>query len=293
MVSLREYPLELSSQVLRGRYANVEPSGQSTEGTVMLGYEECAPDYHIDRNSFPFWALEIIAGGHGYFCEGEQRRPVRHGAAFTFGPGLRHEFRNEPERPFRKYFVISGAGEFPPSWAEAGLAPGRILQLGNLAPIVAVLDQMLDEGTRSDAQTAEIFAGLNRVLLALIARHKDTARGEKSRTRKVYDLAMDILQRDYRTLHSLADLADRSGYSGEYLCRVFKMYHHDSPYQVLQKRKMSAAWLLLRDSQLRVGAVAQELGYADPLHFSRVFRKIMGCAPSSVQARYLPKKPVV
>jgi AraC-like DNA-binding protein len=48
---------------------------------------------------------------------------------------------------------------------------------------------------------------------------------------------------------------------------------------------MSAAWLLLRDGQLQVGAVGRELGYEDPLHFSRVFRKIMGCAPSSVGAR--------
>jgi AraC-like DNA-binding protein len=41
----------------------------------------------------------------------------------------------------------------------------------------------------------------------------------------------------------------------------------------------------LRDGQLQVGAVGRELGYEDPLHFSRVFRKIMNCAPSSVKAR--------
>ncbi|MFT4902162.1 MAG: hypothetical protein ACI81V_001447 [Lentimonas sp.] len=34
-----------------------------------------------------------------------------------------------------------------------------------------------------------------------------------------------------------------------------------------------------------LGAVGQELGYEDALHFPRVFRKIMGCAPSSVKAR--------
>ncbi len=290
MPELQEYPLELSSQVLRGRYANVEPSGRKSHGLIMLGYEECAPEYHIDRQSFPFWTLELIAGGYGYFCEVEQRHKVRHGSAFCFGPGQHHEFWNEPERPFRKYFLVSGSERFPKDWAKAELAPGQVVHLGDLAPMVAVLDQMLDEGARSDAQTPEIVAGLNRVLLAQIARHRDTARGEKSRMRKVYDLAMEILQREYRTLHSLADLAARSGYSGEYLCRVFRQYHHDSPYQVLQKRKMSAAWLLLRDSQLRVGAVAQELGYADPLHFSRVFRKVMGCAPSSVRARSASRK---
>lgn len=70
---------------------------------------------------------------------------------------------------------------------------------------------------------------------------------------------------------------ERSGYSSEYLCRIFKKYHGESPYQVLLHRKISAAWLPLRDGQLQVGAVGRELGYDDPLHFSRVFRKVMAC----------------
>jgi len=141
---------------------------------------------------------------------------------------------------------------------------------------------MLEEGKGIDAHTPAIIESLGRVLLNKMARHKGTTRGDKSGSRKAYDLTMDILQADYRNLHSLSELSERSGYSGEYLCRIFKKYHGDSPYQVLLHRKMSAAWLMLRNGQLQVGAVARELGYEDPLHFSRTFRKIMGCAPSSV-----------
>ena len=137
----------------------------------------------------------------------------------------------------------------------------------------------------ADTQSPQIVTNLEQVLLAQIIRHRGTARGVKSGSRKVYDLSMDILQKDYRRLNSLTDLAKCSGYSGEYLCRIFKKYHGESPYQVLLHRKMSAAWLLLRDGRLQVSAVARELGYQDPLHFSRTFRKIMGCAPSSVHQR--------
>ncbi len=282
---MAEFPLELSSQIKKGRYANFPKALEAPERAFMLGYEECAPDYIIERKGFPLWTLEFVAGGQGFYREGDQLRRIRHGAIFTHGPGVAQHFGNDADRPFRKYFMASGGKEFPSMWSRAGLVPGRLIQLGNAAPIVSIFDQMLDEGARSDARTPEIVEGLEQVLLALIARHTGTARGDRSGSRKVYDLTMDILQQEYRSLYSLSDLAARSGYSSEYLCRIFRKYHGESPYKVLLHRKMSAAWLLLRDGQLQVSAVARELGYEDPLHFSRTFRKIMGCAPSSVHIR--------
>ncbi len=283
---MQEFPLELSPHIVKGRYA-ILPRGDSlmSGGVFMLGFEECAPEYRIERKNFSFWTLEFVAGGQGFYEEGGVQRRLRHGSVFTYGPHVAQHFGNEPKRPFRKYFMVCGGQSFPRIWHDSGLEPGRLIQLGNAAPIVSIFDHMLDEGTQSDALTLNVIAGLEQVLLALLARHRVKAHGDKSRSRKVYELAMDILQCDYRSLHSLADLAKRTGYSGEYLCRIFRKYNGESPYQVLLHRKMSAAWLLLRDGQLQVGAVARELGYEDQLHFSRVFRKVMGCSPSSVQTR--------
>jgi AraC-like DNA-binding protein len=282
---MEKSPLELSPQVRIGRYANFSRSADAADHIFMAGYEECAPDYFIERTDFPFWTLEVIVGGHGFYREGKQQRRVRHGAVFTHGPSVAQHFGNEAERPFRKYFFVRGGATFPAAWRAAGLLPGRLLQLGDVSTLVGILGKIVDEGELSDVQTPQVVDGLESVVLALIARHQGSASGEKSASRVVYDLAMDILQREYKNLHALSDLSKRSGYSSEYLCRIFKKYHGESPYQVLLHRKMSAAWLLLRDGQLQVGAVGRELGYQDPLHFSRVFRKVMGCAPSSVGAR--------
>ncbi|MGB0413648.1 MAG: AraC family transcriptional regulator [Coraliomargarita sp.] len=274
--------LELSPQVRLGRYANFSALPEAGGRIFMAGYEECAPDYEIERTDFPFWMLEFVAGGYGEFFYGKQGEELRHGSVFVYGPGVRIRFRNEAERPFRKYFLVSTQAGCPRVWQDIGLQAGRVFQLKDAASLITIFDQIIDEGEKLDAQTGQVVSGLHNVALALIARFQAPTRGERSGSRQAYDVAMAILQRDYRSLQTLADLAHRTGYSGEYLCRVFKKYHGASPYQVLLHRKMSAAWLLLRDGNLQVRAVAQELGYEDPLHFSRVFKKVMGCPPSSV-----------
>lgn len=284
---MEEFPLELSSQVEKGRYVNLPRPSDGNDRAFILGYEECAPDYIIERAGFPYWTLEFVLGGHGFFRDGEQFRELTFGGVYTYGPGVSQHFGNDRDRPFRKYFIVRSGPEYPELWREIGLEPGKLFLLGNPTPVVSVFDQLLEQGQRNDAHTSKIIASLEEVLIALVARHLGLSKTDRSRSRKVYEMAMEILLREYKSLHTLTDLAERSGYTSEYLCRIFKKYHGESPYQVLLHRKMSAAWLLLHDGQLQVGAVGRELGYEDPLHFSRVFRKVMGCSPSSVMSNQI------
>lgn len=280
-----EKRLELSPQVEQGRYANFPRSRHLRSEIFMAGYEECAPDYRIERAQFPFWIMEFIVGGMGNFRETGAAQSLSHGSVFCYGPGMRFEFWNEAERPFKKYFLVAGGETCPVGWLEAGLTLGKVCQVRSVAPIITIFDQILKEGELRDGQTHAVTQSLHALLVALIQRHQ--GEGDKAATgsRKAYELAMAVLQADYRKLSSLSDLAERMGYSGEYLCRIFRQYHGETPYRVLTQRKMTAAWLLLRDGRLQVGSVAREFGYEDPLHFSRVFRRVMGCAPSSVGQR--------
>ncbi|CAI8362630.1 MAG: HTH-type transcriptional activator Btr [Opitutia bacterium UBA7350] len=274
--------LELSPQIKQGHYANFSRATQNDTDIFMAGYEECAPDYRIKRAEFPFWIMEFIVGGIGYFKNNEAMQVLGHGSVFCYGPGMGFEFWNQSDRPFKKYFLVAGSDRCPAAWLEAGLRLGKVRQMQAVAPVITIFDQILKEGELRDGQTHSVMRSLHPLLLALIERHQGVNEKEATGSRKAYELTMAALQQDYRKLNSLADLAERSGYSGEYLCRIFRKYHGETPYRVLTQRKMTAAWLLLRDRRLQVGSVAREIGFEDPLHFSRVFRRVMGCAPSLV-----------
>ena len=249
----------------------------------MAGYEECAPEYLIERGQFPFWTLEFIAGGTGYLELLGKKQRLGHGSLFTYGPEVGVRCWNDPENTFRKYFMVFPGNTYPVALRSVGLEPGSLQQVSGDISIIAIIDQLLDEAQLIDGQTSRIVSGLMEVLLGQIQRHLRKSGSEPSLSRQVYEMVLGLIRHDFRELNSLEEVAKRSGYSGEYICRIFRNYHGRSPYQVLIQHKMSAAWLRLRDGEQKVGAIAKELGYEDPLHFSRVFRKTMGCSPSSVR----------
>jgi len=79
---------------------------------------------------------------------------------------------------------------------------------------------------------------------------------------------------------TLAQLAQRSGFSAQHLNRVFQRTLGVTPLQYLARTRMERAAELLREGRLTVGAVAAAVGFDDPYYFSRQFSQHFGVSPS-------------
>ena len=65
-----------------------------------------------------------------------------------------------------------------------------------------------------------------------------------------------------------------------YLCRLFRRYDHQSPYQYLLRLKMNFAAEHLQRPGVLVKHVAVEAGFTDQFHYCRVFRSVFGVSPT-------------
>lgn len=130
--------------------------------------------------------------------------------------------------------------------------------------------------------------GLARGILAEFMRSLD-ARSPAREARQIEDVARLMRQRLAEDM-SVTDLARRMRLSADYFSRLFKQHTGSPPGAYLAGLRMQQAMQLLEHSELPVSQVANGAGYADPLYFSRAFRRAVGCSPLQYRRRIRPAR---
>jgi AraC-like DNA-binding protein len=94
-----------------------------------------------------------------------------------------------------------------------------------------------------------------------------------------------MIESDYTGIRSVADLARRLDVTPEHLTRTFHAMGDESPLKRITMRKLKHASDLLISGGSTVKGVAAELGFANPFHFSAVFKRHFGYSPRTLQRR--------
>ena len=104
--------------------------------------------------------------------------------------------------------------------------------------------------------------------------------------RRLYLLARAVVARHYRRELTLAVVARALASSPRQVQRAYAQFGERSFNEDLRARRMSvAAGLLFEQPALAVADVARLVGYRQPAHFARAFRRRYGLAPASFRAR--------
>ncbi|MES1925434.1 putative transcriptional regulator, araC family protein [Salinisphaera sp. T31B1] len=79
---------------------------------------------------------------------------------------------------------------------------------------------------------------------------------------------------------SLKALAEQSGLSPYHFCRAFKQSIGVPPHAWLRQRRLERAKDMLRDAEVPIVAIAEELGYGSHTAFTAAFKRMTGVTPS-------------
>jgi transcriptional regulator GlxA family with amidase domain len=103
--------------------------------------------------------------------------------------------------------------------------------------------------------------------------------------------AEDYLQAHFRENPSVKEMAHHLGMSPRNLIRRFKAATGRLPGAYLQRVRVAAARQMLEDGRTPVLRVGTEVGYDDPAHFRRVFKRHLGLTPSGYRERFRMRFP--
>lgn len=97
--------------------------------------------------------------------------------------------------------------------------------------------------------------------------------------------ALVYMKENYHHKITLKDVADHVYVSQWHLSKLLNGHTGQSFSELLNTIRINAAKELLKDPALRVGDVADEVGFLDIAHFSRVFKKITGLSANEYRNR--------
>lgn len=262
-------------------YLNLAPPKEASLAVVCGGYEECADDYVVRRRHFPHHVVEWVVGGRGRFrCGSADWIDLKGGDLFAYGPRMAHEIESDAKRPLSKHFVCFAGLDALALLQSARLEPGSVIAMPTGAETPRAFETLLGDGVRNDAAADDLCAVQLRYLLLKIGASDRHAKSADASAHATYVRCDRYLRANAGRLRSLTQVARECGVSEEYLCRLYKRFGQQTPYQRLTRLRMSAAAERLACESTPIKRVAADLGYDDPFHFSRCFKRTLGLSPS-------------
>lgn len=97
--------------------------------------------------------------------------------------------------------------------------------------------------------------------------------------------ALEFIRANYVRKITLKEVADNTYVSQWHLSKLLNRHMGQSFSEILNSVRIEEAKKLLQDPSLRIGDVAEAVGFLDMAHFSRVFKKITGVSANEYRNR--------
>jgi len=169
-------------------------------------------------------------------------------------------------------------------WAP-GFVPRKILHGQIPVPVRAyeLAERLCALQSRANEHERTVSRALLLELLLELLDDRSRAAANSGHRNDIALQIRDLLEQNidrHGTLRIQDLMEERLGQSYAHLCRVFRGKYGIPPLKYLNAVCVSRAKLLLRDTDIPIVAIAQRLGFHDPLYFSQLFRKISGLSPT-------------
>ena len=236
----------------------------------LIWVREGSGQHRIDGAAVPVQPRTVTLIGRGAVHVFERAEDLT-GAALRFGDEL-----------------VLGEG---PGWLLAGRG-------GRTVPVPAGAEDALEAALRAIAAEAErppdpygagLLHHLVSTVLLWVERWYDAVRTEQRAADdaevQLHRRFTALLERDFRDHHDAAHYAEALAIPPAALSRALSHVTGRTTKELVTERVMLEAVRLLRFTDDSVGQVAHRAGFADPLYFSRAFKRHAGEAPMAYRDR--------
>lgn len=242
---------------------------------TVNNYNEYTWDVAVPPHSRTHGAIIHILDGTGKIVVGQSSHDVAAGHLVVYLPTEEHAYLPGPGSVLRANAVTFTPGD-DPATAVALERLGAIRHFESI-PESGAMMEMVRKAITSELeyrrQAAEhVVAALLCSLVARVAPDRAAPRVTP------IDAAMEHLYGHVDA--TLTDVASELGVTTEAIRKLFRRYFGDSPMHYFSAYHTQRLAVVLRESDATLRELAEEFGFYDEFHLSRVFKRHMGVSPS-------------
>ena len=292
---------DVNSEFYVRRFKSPGNAGTRAFRVLSLGVNRCPPklDYsgflrrHPSNHRFSkskgrtldtLVVVHIVSGYGTFRSEASGEMPVPANSLFFVFPGVNHSYRYNDETGWVEEWMELDPANVLPILEEAGITPKSPLKTFASIPAVAEAFQSLIDASRQNGLAAElrVDALAHLVVAESIAawrRSADSEEGvlvEKMRQALVSNIAECAMVRDAARLAGKCESRMRV---------IFKRATGLSPKKYQMRARLVRAGRLLRETDMPIGAIAEQTGFESIFTFSRWFKRLLGFSPSEYRRR--------
>ncbi len=214
--------------------------------------------------------LILMMDGELRFKEDGKEMSLKRGEYYIQRDGLLHQPLPIRETPV--YFYI----EFFGSFGEGDGLPiyGRF-DPKNIVPLLESCEELF---TSRNVNPFLLNSYMMRIFSELLA-----VSPKRDENPHFVSLVRKYLSANYYSSLSLSDIAEKFGYTEDYIIRAFRKKYGKTPHKYLTDIRMERARWMLENTDLNATETAQSVGYNDFSSFYRAFRQAYGVSPSKIK----------
>ncbi len=275
--------------VIEARYFYFDTGQQvnSPLGVVYGGYETVAPDYSVQRQTYPWYVIEYPLAGRCRLAINHKEYVLEKGVVAGFAPGDAHDYTVDPEEPMEHYFVAftgEGAGEL---FAKSSLAENKRLVLFDPHGMGRLFDRLMEAGFAKRDYAQELCVCYLRAFLLELSANLERPRAAVSHSRRTYQRCREYIDGHFSLPISPGDVAGNCGVNVRYMSRLFRQFQAITPQEYIKRLRLNKAATLLLSSEYSIKEIAALCGFSDPYYFSRAFKDFHSRSPQKYRRAYL------
>jgi AraC-like DNA-binding protein len=278
-------PRYFSRQVIEAQrfYLNLRNDGGEALAVMSGGLEKCSPDYDNVRKTFAHPCIEFVVRGSGMLTLGAVTHMLTPGTVFTYGPHLAHRITSAPNSSLWKYFVVFTGSEGVRLLNQSGLKPGSAGHIAQPERVQWIFDDLISQGLGDHSDRVRQCATILQYLILKIGELHRPADDIGAKAFATYERVRRHIADEYETITCLSEIAASCAVDEAYICRLFRRFGRESPFQYLLHLRLNRAAELLQTTDMMVKDIAAQLRFTDAFNFSRSFRNAFGIAPKELR----------